>query len=104
MHLPGRGKDPGRAWRRRSGRYRCRSPHGSLRTGELKLAKLPDRKLVKLAILITPALRQRLQDYAALYAETYGQKESVTDLIPAMLTSFLESDWGGGVRGRGASR
>lgn len=70
---------------------------------DLKLAKLPDRKPVKLAILITPDLHQRLQDYAALYAETYGQKEAVTDLIPPMLASFLESDRGF-ARGRGASR
>lgn len=70
---------------------------------DLRLAKLPDRKPVKLAIHITPDLHQRLQDYAALYADTYGQKEAVTDLIPAMLTSFLESDRGF-VRGRGASR
>ncbi|MHA6719722.1 DUF2274 domain-containing protein [Sphingomonas sp. RS6] len=60
----------------------------------MKLAKLPDRKTVKLAILITPELHRRLQDYAALYAETYGQKEAVTDLIPAMLASFLDSDRG----------
>lgn len=59
---------------------------------DLKLAKLPDRRPVKLAILITPDLHQRLQDYAALYADTYGQKEAVTDLIPAMLASFLDGD------------
>ncbi|WP_313535441.1 DUF2274 domain-containing protein [Sphingomonas sp.] len=70
---------------------------------DLKLAKLPDRKPVKLAIHITPDLHQRLQDYAALYAETYGQKEAVTDLIPAMLASSLEGDRGF-ARGRGASR
>jgi hypothetical protein len=70
---------------------------------DLKLAKLPDRKPVKLAILITPDLHQRLQDYAALYADTYGQKEAVTDLIPAMLASFLDGDRGF-VRRRGASR
>jgi len=70
---------------------------------DLKLAKLPDRKPVKLAILITPDLHQRLQDYAALYADTYGQKEVVTDLIPAMLASFLDSDRGF-ARARGVTR
>jgi hypothetical protein len=59
---------------------------------ELKLAKLPDRTAVKLAITITPDLHQMLQDYAALYAEAYGQKEAVPELIPAMLAAFLESD------------
>jgi len=37
---------------------------------DLKLAKPPDRKPVKLAILITPDPHQRLLIYAALYAET----------------------------------
>ena len=58
---------------------------------ELKLGRLPDRTPVKLAINVMPELHQRLQAYAALYAETYGQ-EPLTELIPAMLASFLESD------------
>jgi len=33
-----------------------------------------------------------LQQYAALYAEAYGREESVTELVPAMLSAFLESD------------
>lgn len=59
---------------------------------ELKLARLPDRTPVKLAITVTPDLHQMLQQYAALYAEAYGRKESVTELVPAMLAAFLESD------------
>ena len=59
---------------------------------ELKLAKLPDRTPVKLAITVTPDLHQMLQQYAALYAEAYGREESVADLVPAMLTAFLDSD------------
>ncbi|MDE8652486.1 DUF2274 domain-containing protein [Novosphingobium album (ex Liu et al. 2023)] len=59
---------------------------------DLKLAKLPDRAPVKLAITITPDLQSALNDYAALYAQAYGREEPVTELIPAMLTSFLESD------------
>ena len=61
---------------------------------ELKLAKLPDRTPIKLAITVTPDLHQMLQDYAALYAEAYGRKESVAELVPAMLASFLDSDRG----------
>ncbi|HWU96348.1 MAG TPA: DUF2274 domain-containing protein, partial [Sphingomonas sp.] len=30
--------------------------------------------------------------YAALYKEAYGQEEAVSDLIPSMLTAFLDSD------------
>lgn len=59
---------------------------------DLKLAKLPDRTPVKLAITITPDLQSALNDYAALYAQAYGREEPVAELIPAMLASFLESD------------
>lgn len=67
----------------------------------IRLPKLPDRTPVKLAINILPDLHQRLQDYAAAYAEHYGCEEPVVELIPAMLTAFLESDrefarWRGG--------
>ena len=59
---------------------------------ELKLARLPDRTPIKLAITVTPDLHQMLQQYAALYAEAYGREESVVELVPAMLAAFLESD------------
>ena len=59
---------------------------------ELKLAKLPDRTPIKLAITITPDLNQALQDYATLYASAYGRDEPVTELVPAMLAAFLEGD------------
>lgn len=59
---------------------------------DLKLGKLPDRVPVKLTVAILPELHQALQDYAALYAQAYGQEEPVAELIPAMLASFLESD------------
>lgn len=59
---------------------------------DLKLAKLPDRTPVKLAITITPDLHQALQDYARLYASVYGCEAPVTELVPAMLAAFLDSD------------
>ncbi|MBL0925362.1 MAG: DUF2274 domain-containing protein [Sphingomonadaceae bacterium] len=59
---------------------------------ELRIAKLPDRNPVKLTIAVMPDLHDALQDYAKLYAETYGQADSMVDLIPAMLTAFLDSD------------
>jgi len=59
---------------------------------ELKLGRLPDRTPIKLAIVVTPDLHHMLQQYAALYAEAYGREESVTELVPAMLAAFLESD------------
>ncbi len=58
----------------------------------LKLRQLADRTPVKIALTIMPELHQSLQTYADLYAEAYGKTEAIADLIPAMLTSFLESD------------
>src|SRR3546814_8864128 len=61
---------------------------------ELKLGKLPDRTPVKIAITVSPDLNQALREYAAIYRATYGEAESVADLIPFMLGAFLESDRG----------
>ena len=58
----------------------------------IKLDKLPDRTPVKLRISISPDLYQALQAYAGAYEQTYGVAEPVVELIPAMLTAFLESD------------
>ena len=56
------------------------------------MGRLPDRVPVKLTISIPPELKRALDDYAAVYAATYGQQESVADLIPFMLSDFLDSD------------
>jgi hypothetical protein len=61
---------------------------------ELKLGKLPDRTPVKITITVSPDLNQALREYAAIYRTTYGESESVSDLIPFMLGAFLESDRG----------
>lgn len=58
----------------------------------LKLARLPDRKAVKIGLLFAPDLHARLVRYAAAFAEAYGVEETVEALIPAMLDAFLESD------------
>lgn len=58
----------------------------------MKLARLPDRTPVKKTVVLTPGLAQRLREYAVFYAETYGNKEEVTELIPFMLEAFLDSD------------
>ena len=61
---------------------------------ELKLGNLPDRTPVKITITVSPDLNQALRDYAAIYRTTYGEAESVANLIPFMLGAFLESDRG----------
>lgn len=58
----------------------------------LKLAKLPDRTPAKITITVSAELNQVLHRYAALYRDTYGEAESVTELIPFMLDAFLDSD------------
>ncbi len=59
---------------------------------ELRLSKLPDRTPVKITVTLSPALNRSLCAYAQLYQETYGSAESLSELIPYMLQSFLDSD------------
>jgi hypothetical protein len=61
---------------------------------ELKLARIPDRTLLKLTVMVMPDLHLALSDYARIYAETDGREEPVAELIPAILSAFLESDRG----------
>ena len=58
----------------------------------LKLAKLPDRKPVRITVTVSAELNQVLCDYQKLYAVTYGASEKIADLIPFMLEAFLDSD------------
>lgn len=58
----------------------------------LKLAKLPERGLIRLTIALQPDLHRTLEAYTAAYREAYGESEKVTELIPFMLEAFLLSD------------
>lgn len=58
----------------------------------MKLGKLPERTPVKMSIVLAPSLAKRLRDYADFYAETYGSREEVAELIPFVLDAFLDSD------------
>lgn len=58
----------------------------------MRLPKLPDRTPVKLTTTLSPALATRLRAYADFYAETYGAREEVADLVPFMLEAFLDGD------------
>lgn len=62
--------------------------------GELRLPRLPDRTPLKVTIALPPEIHRALEDYAAAYAETYGEREPLTEIIPAMLAAFVESDRG----------
>jgi len=59
---------------------------------ELKLNRLPDRMPAKITVTVPPDLNKALLLYAELYRESYGDEESVADLIPYMLQSFLDAD------------
>jgi hypothetical protein len=59
---------------------------------ELRIAKLPDRNPVKITIAVMPELHEALQDYAKIYADTYGQADAMVELVPSMLATFLDGD------------
>lgn len=58
----------------------------------LKLAKLPDRRSVKVSVTLSPDLDKALKAYADVYRQSYGEEEEVGTLIPYMLEQFLASD------------
>ncbi len=60
----------------------------------LKLAKLPDRKPVRITIKIDPDLNRSLECYAEAYNAAYGEDERLAVLIPHILESFVASDRG----------
>ena len=59
---------------------------------DLKLARLPDRTPIKLTISILPELHARLEKYCRAYAEAYGTPEPMAEIIPPILSAFLDSD------------
>jgi len=60
----------------------------------LKLAQLPDMTPSKLSVSLPPGLMDDLNVYAKIYEQTYGEKQTVSALIPSMLAGFLASDHG----------
>ncbi len=58
----------------------------------LKLARLPDRRSVRVTVTLSPDLDKALKAYAEVYRESYGDEEEVSTLIPYMLEQFLASD------------
>lgn len=60
----------------------------------LKLGQLPERSPSKITITVSPELKAALDDYAEIYRRTYDQKETVAELVPFMLDSFVNTDVG----------
>ncbi len=59
---------------------------------KLKLGPLPKVELTKLSFACTTVLRDELERYAALHAQTYGEPVDVSALIPHMLAAFMAQD------------
>jgi len=59
---------------------------------DLRLRKLPQRAPVKLTISLSPELSRALDDYAAAYEAAYGEHETVAELVPFIIESFLRTD------------
>ncbi|MBT9508617.1 DUF2274 domain-containing protein [Rhodoferax sp.] len=66
----------------------------STNVGKLRLGRLPKTETVKLTIAMTATLKDELDRYAALHAQTYGEPVDSVTLIPHMLESFMMRDRG----------
>jgi hypothetical protein len=63
-------------------------------TRKLRLGPLPKTESVKLTFTCPAELKAELDRYAALHAQTYGEKVDTTTLIPYMLEAFMAGDRG----------
>lgn len=63
-------------------------------TRKLRLRPLPKIESVKLTFACPAGLKEDLERYAALYAQTYGEAVDAMTLIPHMLNAFMARDRG----------
>ncbi len=63
-------------------------------TKKLRLGPLPKSEPVKLAVTLSAELKATLDRYAALHAQTYGQRVDAATLVPYMLEAFMARDRG----------
>jgi len=61
---------------------------------KLRLGPLPRLEATKLTFTCSANLRANLERYAALHAQTYGEKVDAAALIPYMLEAFMAGDRG----------
>ena len=64
------------------------------KTPTLKLPKIVTHKPVKIPLSVPHDLNADLVAYAKVYEQAHGEKQSVSSLIPYMLSAFLNSDSG----------
>ena len=61
---------------------------------KLRLGPLPKTESVKLTFACQTSLKDDLDRYAALHAQTYGEAVDAATLIPHMLEAFMARDRG----------
>ncbi|SIR70954.1 DUF2274 domain-containing protein [Pseudacidovorax sp. RU35E] len=61
-------------------------------TRKLRLGPLPKNESVKLTFSCPVALKNDLERYAVLHAQTYGETVDAVALIPHMLKAFIRRD------------
>ncbi|PRG16523.1 DUF2274 domain-containing protein, partial [Burkholderia multivorans] len=61
---------------------------------KLRLGPLPKTESIKLTFACPVALKDDLDRYAAMHAQTYGEAVDATTLIPHMLEAFMAGDRG----------
>lgn len=63
-------------------------------TRKLRLGPLPRNETVKVTFACPVRLKNDLERYAALHAQTYGDAVEAVTLIPYMLETFMARDRG----------
>lgn len=63
-------------------------------TVKLRLGPLPKSEPVKLTVTLSAELKATLDRYAALHAQTYGERVDAAALVPHMLEAFMARDRG----------
>ena len=61
---------------------------------KLKLGPLPKAETVKMTIQFSGELKAKLEQYAKLHSEAFGQRVDAAALIPLMLQTFMDRDRG----------
>ncbi len=63
-------------------------------TRKLRLGPLPKTESTKLTFACSASLKDDLDRYAALHAQTYGEAVNAATLVPHMLEAFMAGDRG----------
>jgi hypothetical protein len=58
----------------------------------LRVGRIDRAAPTRLSIVLSAELKARLERYAELHAQTWGDAVNVAELIPHMLQAFIDSD------------